>query len=548
MSLSALVGALQHAGQKVVYLLRDVFATDDPAPITAPRTCEPGPGTLTVVDTASRFSVDNHKLYVGAGTTALSLTSGGIARANARGLFFDTIQSSSSSTGIKVGWTDGAGDIKYCSLNLLNSRVNGGMFINSLFQDLYDPQNVQRYFVVLRTAGAFVGGYIEGQPKLFYVETIQAQANPQVKIENYNAQDFNTLLDNLTVYDELSELDTDWGVATSRTALPASGQTGTMTVDGQVDFTWTPAGGEIVDLQVRRTDDDNCWIVRCNQAGSRIYLYEKIAGVETERGAVGGVAQTWTVGTARKITVLAEGAGLRVYTIVVAAGTGGGQVLKYTSATFNQAATGIKVSGFATGANLVAWPRSIALPGYCGVNLPKRYVASGDSKTATDGWQPGLDIAANAAGETMWLKHLNQAVSAYTAAQLKTYLDTNLPLAGYGVEKVLLNIGVNDLTAGTIEATFKTAYLGCLDAFNARWPSAKVYCTRVWARTYDETNINAWIGDCVALRPSFANLGDDESIWLEGGDNGATMTTDGIHYSAAGNAEAIVQKLPFLLA
>jgi hypothetical protein len=26
----------------------------------------------------------------------------------------------------------------------------------------------------------------------------------------------------------------------------------------------------------------------------------------------------------------------------------------------------------------------------------------------------------------------------------------------------------------------------------------------------------------------------DERVWLEGGDDGATMTTDGVHYSSAG--------------
>ena len=35
----------------VEFLLRDEFTTPDAAPITSPRTCEPGPGTLTFVDT-----------------------------------------------------------------------------------------------------------------------------------------------------------------------------------------------------------------------------------------------------------------------------------------------------------------------------------------------------------------------------------------------------------------------------------------------------------------------------------------------------------------
>jgi len=42
-------------------------------------------------------------------------------------------------------------------------------------------------------------------------------------------------------------------------------------------------------------------------------------------------------------------------------------------------------------------------------------------------------------------------------------------------------------------------------------------------------------------RPGVAYLGHDERVWLEGGDDGATMTTDGRHYSAAGQAECAAQ-------
>jgi len=44
------------------YLLYDEFITPDAAPLTSPRTCEPGPGTLAITDTASVLSISGGQL------------------------------------------------------------------------------------------------------------------------------------------------------------------------------------------------------------------------------------------------------------------------------------------------------------------------------------------------------------------------------------------------------------------------------------------------------------------------------------------------------
>ena len=43
-------------------LLYDTFTTPEAAPITSPRTCEPGPGTLTIVDTGNNFAITSEGL------------------------------------------------------------------------------------------------------------------------------------------------------------------------------------------------------------------------------------------------------------------------------------------------------------------------------------------------------------------------------------------------------------------------------------------------------------------------------------------------------
>lgn len=119
----------------------------------------------------------------------------------------------------------------------------------------------------------------------------------------------------------------------------------------------------------------------------------------------------------------------------------------------------------------------------------------------------------------------------------------------------LLDLGVNDFPSipdiPTVQdkATFKAAYISILDQLNTLRPGILVFCAYPWARTFDiQADIVAgWIAECIAVR-SFARVGHDERIWLKGNDDGATMTTDGTHYSVAGESEIIVQwqsKLPW---
>src|SRR5690348_15144558 len=44
---------------RIIYLLRDDLITPASAPLTSPRTCEPGPGTLTILDTGNAWSINS---------------------------------------------------------------------------------------------------------------------------------------------------------------------------------------------------------------------------------------------------------------------------------------------------------------------------------------------------------------------------------------------------------------------------------------------------------------------------------------------------------
>lgn len=169
----------------------------------------------------------------------------------------------------------------------------------------------------------------------------------------------------------------------------------------------------------------------------------------------------------------------------------------------------------------------------------------GDSKTATGPWIQPLVASLRLSSGLGWVYDDGGVVGdsvGSAAASISTILagmadtqDTNVA--------VLCNWGSNDSVVMPTEATFKANYLSIIDAVSAKWPTAKAYLTRPWRRGYDANcdTLATWIAAVVAARPGVAFVADDERVWMKGADNGATMSNDGAHYSAAGQAEKVVQ-------
>lgn len=157
----------------------------------------------------------------------------------------------------------------------------------------------------------------------------------------------------------------------------------------------------------------------------------------------------------------------------------------------------------------------------------------------TDGWHLREDVPRN------WAK------SQYTVAAIKSSIDTYILAHGFfwnnDFNVFLINLGVNEMAALPAAATWKSDYSYIIDALLTGCPSAKVYLTKPWKRGYDaESNtVSGWIDDIVAAyvisNPNHVYVADDERVWMKGGDDGATMTTDGVHYSTAGKAEKVAQ-------
>lgn len=130
-----------------------------------------------------------------------------------------------------------------------------------------------------------------------------------------------------------------------------------------------------------------------------------------------------------------------------------------------------------------------------------------------------------------------------------TGIDTlmNVLLAGNanndpnGVTHVLMNWGVNDMEGSVVEATWVSQYGALISYCHTRFPNAVFYLSYPWRRGYDSraTTYHGWV-DTVIANANAAGItafaGVDEVVTIKAGDDGATNTDFGVHYSASGAA------------
>lgn len=327
----------------VVYLLRDEFVTAEAAPLTSPRVCEPGPGTLVVSeDPNNKLHIEDgqlHHAYDGSGQMA---TIGSDAYYGAgQGLFHRIKQSYNNGGGCWIGGT---------FLVILGTQISinyrhlnngwGGYWQTNISTDPFHVVGVvltgERVFVIIDEEIVWVEG-ISGT-----VNGARCQVNPTTQAIE---------VDWIRIAELAGVWKTDWGMAVARMASAGAGAALVGSANGTIEATWQAATDETFELSFRRTDDDNRWVVRCSQADGTIKLIEINAGVETERSSA---AQTWTNGVLYRVSAMPNGSSIRT---MVQSITTASQPNAYDSGTFNQSATGAKVSHAVT--NLISWPRAI---------------------------------------------------------------------------------------------------------------------------------------------------------------------------------------------
>jgi lysophospholipase L1-like esterase len=132
------------------------------------------------------------------------------------------------------------------------------------------------------------------------------------------------------------------------------------------------------------------------------------------------------------------------------------------------------------------------------------------------------------------------ATSGWTVGDLLSATDAWIAAATSIPDIILVNIGVNDAAAGTSQANFESRLGSVLDKLHTAWPAALIYVAKVWrgdnpawALQCDAIS-DTWIPNVLSTR-SWASIGLDERLVIRDPDNGASKTSDLVHYNSAGD-------------
>lgn len=340
------------------YLLLDRFAQAQAASAGSyTRTCDPGPGSLAIVDTNGVMSAASGKWTINGTVAASDRAASGstYARTAGRAYLWSIPTRTTINSSCRFGWGTSASDsqldigLDYSSTS--DVRLKTG---NTVIDTVAIGAGAHDYAAVMRGTGGFLFGRSGGSGTytLLWVYNTGTAAEFLKAFVASGGTTINFLMDDVRVIDLPSPYTTDYGLATDRKATSAANDTITMTANAIVEHTLTAATGVTQDIMVRRTDDNNCVIIRCDQTNSTIKLYEKNAGVETEKTG-GTTSQTWTNGTQYRVVITLDGSTVKTYVANAAKNSN-------ASVTFNQTATGAKVD--CAGVDFVSWPRAVAVP------------------------------------------------------------------------------------------------------------------------------------------------------------------------------------------
>jgi len=347
----------------ITYVLRDEFTTDQTFADGAARTCEPGPGTLTIEEdvtvTGANIQIAGSVITMARPSAGQSwagygfFTPTGLARVNGRAVYGAISCSIIDRT--QLGWRIAAtlGEMEdgfqLDGGSNLSGKVNAG---DVVFAGSLSASTVYHLIVVCRSSGYFYfirGGSQYPSYSLIYVSAVSVDTPLYPALSNFNSAVAS--FDTLTVYDLGGAFLTDFGTATAYDATPVANDTATGTADALMEFTWTPVAAETLKLFFRRISDDETYRLDCDQVGGTIKLYSRTGAVDTELDA--GKTQTWTAGTQYRIVIRYAAGVIRTFVETNTTVT-----LKHsvTGQTLNLSTTGCKCSGFASGANWAIFP------------------------------------------------------------------------------------------------------------------------------------------------------------------------------------------------
>lgn len=362
------LGVARKAG--LTWLIRDDFTTDEAAPIVSPRTCEPGPGTLTMVQADGQFSISGGALNFPAQVSPQWLDQGFYSGAQARVAGKALLVTLNISIPIFIiGWNrsaqvsfNEASTLYIPSLTDVRYRELG--IDNPIFGSLTLSANVDyKIASILRTTGTWLcikGGAFTNWT-LMWVAIWDNSVTVYPFFINYSAVG---LMRNIGVRQLPAPFDADYGLTTLHIASPIDATEYTGNADGITDMTIT-APGVLDGLATTRcgfyyrADSDLTPAWHCYVDGAGAFRLDSIAadGTRTNRINVAGVIVGGATRTLRSI----HSASLHdCYTLTSTTWTKRGSQVNVS---LNDAVTTIEPSIPAgwTAANLDDWPRTLTV-------------------------------------------------------------------------------------------------------------------------------------------------------------------------------------------
>jgi hypothetical protein len=341
----------------ISYLIEDDFITNRSVGQVNHTLAEPGPGTRHAEEWDGQFTISSEKLNFPIQTTPtwgdLEIDYNTIyARIPGR-IFYHTFN---QLTGWPKMWRSGWATNRYDLYNQHGFNVDGIDFEvvvdgnNFLTDDHVVISTTYHCGYILRSKGCFyvVKGGVYTTPTLIWVDDRITWTPLLPNFSNYSASG---TIERYVVGDLAGVWASDYGIATSYYPTPNNPQAGIMVTDAIIEFTWTPSAGEILEIDFRKKDSENRWILRCTQTTGDFQLIKREASIEDH---LFDLIQAWVVGTSYRIIIVTKGNNIEVYHSTTTTSPVG-QDDNFNDP-FNNTETVINVAGFSHGTNFISWP------------------------------------------------------------------------------------------------------------------------------------------------------------------------------------------------
>jgi len=296
-------------GISLIYLLRDLFTTADAAPITSPRTCEPGPGTLTATLPADQSIADgvlkfaaNSNLPQTRSTDLMNVEAGD-------GFFVDHWWSGGSRVMIGINTTSFT-DYPRIYVDYTWFKLYQGNSSAVTIAQLFSASTWYKLALIARSVGTF----FLHDGKLQWVDKTNDTRIERIfgiSRSNAGAGNMDQRFDNMSIIDlpanGYTAWDADFSTVTDSKTNPASTTTFNCPADCHLHATFTCENTKYVYIAIRYTDANN--YVRLEIDSSRVPTLKKnVAGTPTTLWT--GTALTDAV--AYQFDVVAEGTSIKV--------------------------------------------------------------------------------------------------------------------------------------------------------------------------------------------------------------------------------------------